>query len=40
MKQAHKKRPPRATAFCIPVLLDMGGFINLVNLKLMEIFQT
>ncbi|WP_295889381.1 hypothetical protein [uncultured Alistipes sp.] len=37
MKQAHKKRPPRATAFCIPVLLDMGGlyksdkYINEVN---------
>lgn len=27
MKQAHKKRPPRATAFCMPVLLDMGGVL-------------
>ena len=34
MKQAHKKRPPRATANSPLVLADMGGdrFINLVNL--------
>ena len=35
MKQAHKKRPPRATANSPPVLPDMGGgnyFINLENL--------
>ena len=25
MKQAHKKRPPRATANSPPELLDMGG---------------
>lgn len=36
MKQAHKKRPSRATAFCMPVLLDMGGyFINLENVILL-----
>ena len=31
MKQAHKKRPPRATANSPLVLADMGGnyFINL-----------
>ena len=31
MKQAHKKRPPRATANSPPVLADMGEiyFINL-----------
>ena len=31
MEQAHKKRPPRATANSPPVLADMGGnyFINL-----------
>ena len=41
MKQAHKKRPSRATAFCMPVLLDMGGyFINLVNLKLTQVLST
>lgn len=41
MKQAHKKRPPRATANSPLVLADMGGgrFINLENLKLMEIFN-
>ena len=34
MKQAHKKRPPRATANSPPILTDMGKiyFINLVNL--------
>lgn len=34
MKQAHKKRPPRATANSPPVLADMGEiyFINLKNL--------
>lgn len=39
MKQAHKKRSPRATANSPPVLPDMGEFyfINLENLKLMEI---
>lgn len=33
MKQAHKKRPPRATANSPLVLADMGGnyFINLAN---------
>lgn|GEM_PF-2429650 len=33
MKQAHKKRPPRATANSPLVLADMGGnyFINLTN---------
>lgn len=33
MKQAHKKRPPRATANSPLVLADMGGnyFINLVD---------
>lgn len=33
MKQAHKKRPPRATANSPLVLADMGGnyFINLKN---------
>lgn len=33
MKQAHKKRPPRATANSPLVLADMGGnyFINLGN---------
>ena len=42
MKQAHKKRPPRATANSPPVLADMGKiyFINLENLKLMEISYT
>lgn len=34
MKEAHKKRPPRATANSPPGLPDMGEiyFINLVNL--------
>ena len=34
MEQAHKKRPPRATANSPPGLPDMGEFyfINLVNL--------
>ena len=34
MKEAHKKRPPRATANSPPILTDMGEFyfINLVNL--------
>lgn len=34
MKQAYKKRPPRATANSPPVLADMGKiyFINLKNL--------
>lgn len=34
MKQAHKKRSPRATANSPPVLLDIGEnyFINLENL--------
>lgn len=33
MKQAYKKRPPRATANSPPGLADMGGFyfINLEN---------
>ena len=41
MKQGHKKRSPRATANNPTGLADMGGnyFINLVNLKLMEIFN-
>lgn len=41
MKEAHKKRSPRATANSPPVLPDIGGiyFINLVNLKLTEIFH-
>lgn len=41
MEQAHKKRPPCATANSPPVLPDMGKiyFINLENLKLMEIFN-
>lgn len=40
MKEAHKKRSPRATANSPPVLADMGEiyFINLLNLKLMEIY--
>lgn len=42
MKQAHKKRPPRATANSPPVLSDMGEFyfINLVNLKLTQVLST
>ena len=41
MEQAHKKRSHEATANSPPVLLDMGKiyFINLRNLKLMEIFN-
>ena len=46
MEQAHKKRPPRATANSPPVLPDMGGgkkkllyksvkFIRLHNLPLL-----
>ena len=27
MKQAHKKRPPRATANSPPVLADMGNLL-------------
>lgn len=27
MKQAYKKRPSRATTFCMPVLLDMGKLL-------------
>ena len=36
MKQAHKKRSPRATANSPPILADMGKiyFINLVNFKI------
>lgn len=36
MKEAHKKRPPRATANSPPILADMGKiyFINLVNQEL------
>ena len=41
MKQASKKRPPRATANSPPALPTDGEnyFINLENLKLMEIFN-
>lgn len=41
MKQAHKKRPPRATANSPPILTDMGEiyFINLVNLKLTRVLH-
>lgn len=41
MEQSYKTRPPRATANSPPGLSDMGEiyFINLVNLKLMEIFN-
>lgn len=41
MLQAYKKRPPRATANSPPALPTDGEnyFINLVNLKLMEIFN-
>lgn len=37
MKQAHKKRPPRATANSPPGLADMEEiyFINLVNVILL-----
>lgn len=36
MKQAYKKRPPRATANSPPGLPDIGGiyFINLANQEL------
>ena len=36
MKQAHKKRSPRATANSPPILADMGKiyFINLSNQEL------
>lgn len=27
MEQSYKKRPPRATTFCTPVLLDMGKLL-------------
>jgi hypothetical protein len=39
MKQAHKKRPPRATANSPPVLSDMGEFyfINLENFFIIPI---
>lgn len=33
MKQAHKKRPPRATANSPPGLPDMGGGIYFINLS-------
>lgn len=41
MKQAHKKRPPHATANSPPILADMGEiyFINLVNLKLTRVLH-
>lgn len=40
MEQSYKKRPPRATANSPPVLRILGNyFINLANLKLMEIFN-
>ena len=41
MEQSYKKRPPRATANSPSILADMGEiyFINLLNLKLMEIFN-
>ena len=41
MEQSYKTRPPRATANSPPGLSDMGEiyFINLDNLKLMEIFN-
>ena len=37
MKQAHKKRSPRATANSPPGLSDMGEFyfINLVNFNIL-----
>lgn len=37
MKQAHKKRPPRATANSPPILTDMGEiyFINLANFNIL-----
>ena len=41
MEQAHKKRPPCATANSPPGLSDMGEFyfINLVNLKLTRVLH-
>ena len=41
MKQAYKKRSPRATANSPPVLPDMGEFyfINLENLKLTRVLH-
>ena len=41
MKQAHKKRSPRATANSPPILTDMGEiyFINLENLKLTRVLH-
>ena len=41
MKQAHKKRPPRATANSPTGLSDMGKiyFINLVNLQLTRVLH-
>lgn len=39
MKQAHKKRPPRATANSPPILADMGKiyFINLANFRIPKV---
>lgn len=39
MKEAHKKRSPRATANSPPVLPDIGGiyFINLTNFFIIPI---
>ena len=41
MKQAHKKRPPHATANSPPGLPDMGKiyFINLENLQLTRVLH-
>ena len=41
MEQAHKKRPPRATANSPPGLPDMGKiyFINLENLQLTRVLH-
>lgn len=40
MEQAHKKRPPRATANSPPVLSDMGEFyfINLENFNIFYMY--
>lgn len=40
MKQAYKKRPPRATANSPPVLADMGEFyfINLENFNIFYMY--
>lgn len=40
MKQAYKKRPPRATANSPPVLADMGEFyfINLANFNIFYMY--